>query len=492
MEQTLNLLDSTQLVIKMFPRGTAEAAEQAVKEGTKKEFLAELKATYKTLDLETKASIKEKLVTIKSEHEENLAKIETELAEALKRIEAEHASDDPEDKQLAKNREEATKGATIMAKRARIKETNRYYEAIKEEKLRRFDLHTEYHAIIKSVTGKSSFIENLRSSALENSANFNFKKAITNKKMWFNLIPLFMLILMIAMYAIASVATGYKGDLTDVINQGIFVAVVAVGAVYIYSSGGFDMSLGSAALMCAIVAAFVWNATHNAFLSFVLSVVLGAGLGIINAVLATLLGLPVMVMTLTMMNILNAISSAIIMKAGLIEPDAGLTDNAWIYAIYLAVFFLLLWAIFNYSKLGRRNKFIGSNKTAAKFNGIPLLASGIISFAISGIGLGICGYIFVSTRAGQSFDSNTVLGSVGLNVIIAIVFGGMTTSGGPKSKVSCAIIGAFFCVFLEQFFWAISAADFRFIAKGVVFLIVSLANMWDTRTKRLAAGGSIQ
>ena len=95
------------------------------------------------------------------------------------------------------------------------------------------------------------------------------------------------------------------------------------------------------------------------------------------------------------------------------------------------------------------------------------------------------------------YSATTVLGQVGLNVVIAIVFGGMTTSGGPKSKVSCAIIGAFFSVFLDEFFAALSTptfqvGDFSFMVKGAVFIIVSLANMWDTRTKMLASGGSIQ
>ena len=153
--------------------------------------------------------------------------------------------------------------------------------------------------------------------------------------------------------------------------------------------------------------------------------------------------------------------------------------------------------IFNYTKVGRRNKFIGSNKVAAKFNGINLMRAGIISFAISGLGLGICGFLFASSMSGSMYGASTVLGQVGLNVVIAIVFGGMTTSGGPKSKVSCAVIGAFFSVFLDEFFAAISTPDFQvgdysFMVKGAIFILISLANMWDTRTKMLASGGSIQ
>jgi ribose transport system permease protein len=99
--------------------------------------------------------------------------------------------------------------------------------------------------------------------------------------------------------------------------------------------------------------------------------------------------------------------------------------------------------------------------------------------------------------SGSMYGASTVLGQVGLNVVIAIVFGGMTTSGGPKSKVSCAVIGAFFSVFLDEFFAAISTpafqvGDYSYMVKGAIFILISLANMWDTRTKMLASGGSIQ
>ena len=123
------------------------------------------------------------------------------------------------------------------------------------------------------------------------------------------------------------------------------------------------------------------------------------------------------------------------------------------------------------------------------------LNSGRMDFSLGATGILAC--LFASSMSGSMYGASTVLGQVGLNVVIAIVFGGMTTSGGPKSKVSCAVIGAFFSVFLDEFFAAISTptfqvGDYSFMVKGAIFILISLANMWDTRTKMLASGGSIQ
>ncbi len=464
-------------------------AEQKTKD-LKQQLCSEIKEAYLEKDRELKQYIKDQLPVVKQNHIDNLKALEKNLKKDI----AEASEKNLDSKELRN----AKFGLETACKRAKIKEKNNYNDEIKELKLSRAFLHEEYTTLIGNVTGVVSPIESLKNKFLETKATFNLKVALTNKQFYVNLVPFFMLVLIIAAYFIGKSITGYAGDLGDVINNGIFVAVVATGAVFIYSQGGFDMSLGNASLMCATIAALTYNSTGNLALSLILAVVIGAGLGILNAILATMLNLPVMVMTLTMMNIIAAVHEAILGEhGGLITVNAGMKSEAWYFAIFLAAFFVICWLIFNYTKVGRRNKFIGSNKVAARFNGINLMRAGIISFAISGVGLGICGFLFASSMSGSKYGAATVLSQVGLNVVIAIIFGGMTTSGGPKSKVSCAIIGAFFSVFLDEFFAAISTptfqvGDYSFMVKGIIFILISLANMWDTRTKMLASGGSIQ
>lgn len=483
-------------------KGEELSKAKSLKEASKEEKIAfknQLKEFYLSEDKKLKEENEKNFVALKKQYEDEILKIEEEKKQNISEAEENFSQGKMNDE---KEHSDIVKGIITMAKRAKIKALNTYDENIKNEKLRRYDLQNEYVSIYKEMGLKSIGKDNLVNRYLEVKADINIRRTLTNKKTYINLVPLFMLILIIVAYYIGKSLTGYQGNLGDVINNGIFVAVVATGAVYIYSQGGFDMSLGSSSLTCAIIAALIWNATGNLWLSLILAVILGAGLGILNAVFATMLNLPVMVMTLTMMNILAAVNEAVLgNEGGLITVKSGLPRNAWVYAAILALFFIVCWTLFNYSKLGRRNKFIGSNKRAAKFNGIDLMKAGMVSFAISGIGLGLCGFLFVASNSldtgSGSFGATTVLGQVGLNVIIAIVFGGMTTSGGPKSKVSCAIIGAFFSVFLDEFFAAISTPSFQvgdycYMFKGLIFIIVSLANMWDTRTKNLASGGSIQ
>ena len=153
----------------------------------------------------------------------------------------------------------------------------------------------------------------------------------------------------------------------------------------------------------------------------------------------------------------------------------------WTILILFIVFCVIL---FNYTKIGRRNKMIGANPTCAKFSGISLMKAGMISFAVSGIGLGLCGFLYI-TQTG-SVNTGTALTSVGLNVIIAINLGGMPTSGGPKSRISAAIVGGFFCTILDQIFAAMGLTLWKYLVKGIVFLAATCLTSLGSRPKRLA------
>ena len=457
----------------------------------KKSLKEKIKEEYKVLLSSLSKEIEEELKNAEKARANSLASIEKTRVDGINNIESKFASLNENEKTLKENiveHDNAIKGINIVAKRARIKENNDYDLLLKDIKLKKLYLYNDYAMLLKAATGKESRLKNtINTMIIEKKATVTLKGIISNKTMWTNLVPLAMLIVAIAVFFIAKSITNYGGDLTNVINNGVFVAVVATGAVYIYSNGSFDMSLGPASLMCATVAGIVWNTTGNLVLALIISLCLGAILGVVNAVLANVLGLPVMVMTLTMLNILNSIHAVILQTQGNeLKIKEGMPAETIVYATYLVVFFLLCWSIFNYTKLGRRNKMIGSNATAAKFSGVSIMKAGIISFGISGLGLGIAGFLFTSYKSGSSFSTGTILDTIGLNVVIAIVFGGMTTSGGPRSRISCAIIGAFFCIFLDEIFRALGIADYRFLAKGIVFLVVSFFNMYSTRPKMLA------
>lgn len=448
-----------------------------------------IRKKYKERSAELNAVIAGQLKTCKSRHDEAVAVLDKELAEQLKAIDAkysEYTVEQRAEKQCQKEYKDEVSGVKTVHLRSIRKLNNDYDSEVVKIKSQQALLYQARNRSIAKVNGKKSDGQSLGTVYYNFKASFNFKKAVTNKILWKALAPLLVLLALFIAYVITCSITGYNMDIDNIIISGIYVAIVAVGAVFIYSQGAFDMSLGNATLVCAAVGIMTFAATGNIFLSFILCVFLGVVLGVVNAVLANVLKLPVMVMTLTMQSVLSAIYANITAdKGGYIEVTAmrGIGGMA-IKWIILIAFIALCVVLFNYTKIGRRNKMIGANSTCAKFSGISLMKAGIISFAISGIGLGLCGFLYI-TQMG-SVNTGTALTSVGLNVIIAINLGGMPTSGGPKSRISAAIIGGFFCTILDEMFAAMGLDIYRFLAKGVIFLIAVCLTSLGDRPKRLA------
>lgn len=449
----------------------------------------EIKRKHKERNAELAAVIAEQLEACKAKHNKEIAELDNGLAESLTAIEEKYSKFSVEQragKGCQKEYKDEVNGVKTVHLRSMRKLNNDYDQSVVTIKAQQALLYQARNKAVAKVNGKNSDGQSLGTVYYNFKSSFNPKKTLTNKNLWKSLAPLLVFIALFVAYVITCSITGYNMEIGNIIISGIYVAIVAVGAVFIYSQGAFDMSLGNATLVCAAVGIMSYAATGNIFLSFMLCVLLGVVLGVVNAVLANCLKLPVMVMTLTMQSVLSAIYANITSnKGGYIEVTAmrGIGGMAmkWIILIAFIVFCVVL---FNYSKIGRRNKMIGANATCAKFSGISLMKAGIISFAISGIGLGLCGFLYI-TQMG-SVNTGTALTSVGLNVIIAINLGGMPTSGGPKSRISAAIIGGFFCTILDEMFAAMGLDIYRFLAKGVIFLIAVCLTSLGDRPKRLA------
>ncbi len=457
----------------------------------KARLLSELNQKYTSASAQLKQTIAGQLACRRQKFAADKQALARQLEEKVSALNAQYAMLSVEERATAerqKAHKDAVSGEKIIVQRATIRLTDEFDLEMTRIKQQEALLETARSELACAISGrKFDAVSSMKVSLLNTKANLNVKRTLKNKAFWLNMLPFLMLISIVAAHWTACRITGYLFNLDTIITYGIYVAIVAIGGVFIYSQGAFDMSLGPAALMCAAMTGLVFNATQSIAIAMIVSVIFGICLGLVNAFLANCLKLPVMVMTLTMMNILSSTFATIAesQQGGYIVitgiGDHNSTALKW---ATLIVFGVLCFILFNYTKIGRRNKLIGSNATCAKFTGISIMKSGLISFAVSGIGLGLCGFLFAVEDA--KVNTGTLLDTVGLNVVIAISIGGMPTSGGPRSRISAAIVGAFFIIFLEQLFAALNLESYRYLAKGLIFLIVAFVNFYGMRTKRLA------
>ena len=83
----------------------------------------------------------------------------------------------------------------------------------------------------------------------------------------------------------------------------------------------------------------------------------------------------------------------------------------------------------------------------AALTGIPYNRYAIIAFVMAGLGVGLGAFLTIVYTPSVT---TTTASSIGMNIFVAIVFGGMPISGGARSKIYAAIVGGFSYIILNN------------------------------------------
>jgi len=258
--------------------------------------------------------------------------------------------------------------------------------------------------------------------------------------------------------------------------------------------GSFDISLGASTLFSATMGVMTYNATGSFALMIVVIFGVAIGCSLLSSVLASVFHIPVFVTTVAMMSVLTAVASQIISVNGgalggisipssLVKP----LDTIPFKLAMLASYGALCIFVFNFTKVGRRLKFLGGNANCAKLSGIRADRYAIAAFVMAGIGVGLGAFL---TLVYTPSVTATTAGGIGMNVIVAIVFGGMPISGGPRSRIYSALMGGFSYILLNNILKMVISGNAGYgisqIVSAVFFLAVVYITGMNYRTKLLA------
>ena len=321
-------------------------------------------------------------------------------------------------------------------------------------------------------------------------------KSYKRKQLLITLLPAAALVVLMVVFCSLVNGMGYRLDiyLKKILNEGVVLAVVATGAIFIYSLGSFDISLGASTLFSATLGVMAYNATGS--FGLMIAVIFGVAIGcsLLSSVLASVFHIPVFVTTVAMMSVLSAVASQIISVNGgavggisipsqLVKP----LDNVTFKLLMLGAYAALCIFVFNFTKIGRRLKFQGGNPVCAKLSGIQVNKYAIIAFVMAGIGVGLGAFL---TLVYTPSVTATTAGGIGMNVIVAIVFGGMPISGGPRSRIYSALMGGFSYILLNNILKMVVSGNTGYgvsqIVSAVFFLAVVFVTGLNYRTKLLA------
>ena len=316
-----------------------------------------------------------------------------------------------------------------------------------------------------------------------------------NKKMMISALPFVALVVLLAVFCGIVSSKGYRLDMNIkiVFNEGIVLSIVATGAIFIYTLGSFDISLGAATLFAATLGVLTYNATENFALMIIVILLAGIVCSLVNSVLASIFHIPVFVTTVAMMSVLSAIASQIITTkggavGGISIPSEVVKhlDNSAFKIGVLVIWVAICVFVFDYTKFGRREKFVGGNPICAQLSGIKYNTYAILGFLLAGVGVGIGAFM---TLVYTPSVTTTTAGDIGMNIMVAIVFGGMPISGGARSKIYAAVVGGFSYIVLNNILDLLidstSGYGITQIVSAVFFLIIVYVASVNYRSQTL-------
>ncbi len=226
------------------------------------------------------------------------------------------------------------------------------------------------------------------------------------------------------------------------IQQTIALSLICIGGVFTYTLGGLDVSLGASLGLCTLIEAVVINATGSLLLGFFLAILLAVSFGVFNGYASIKLHLPTIVTSLFLMFIGNGLQTLITMQTDTIKVAYNFKlfkDKTFQIAVLSGVF-LIAFYLYRFTKVGKYLRAMGANRKCAEQAGVSLVKYQLIAYMIIGICIAISS-LFVLGRTGSS---SRVTGSgYHMEVMIALILGGMPLSGGMKSRLSAAIVGPF-------------------------------------------------
>lgn len=312
------------------------------------------------------------------------------------------------------------------------------------------------------------------------------RRKIIESRLFSQLMPVILLLALVALFANLTKGSFVSAkSIKIIVEQALIVGTVATGAAFIFASGNVNLAMGATTVLTATLAGMIYNATGSVPLMILAAIAVAVVIMIASVLLSTALGVGVLFVTFVMMSLLSALQQSILGGSTISLPYEmirSLADRIFMY-IAFALYFLCCAVLFHSTAIGRALKFIGTNDVCAEQTGISKNKYMLIAFLIAGIGSGI-GACLVIARSG-SIGVNTQT-SLNMDVMLALVLGGMSVFGGSRSNVYAGIVGSLTVCVLNQGMVMIGVdAQIIQAIRGIIF--IALVTVSQTRPKGLPA-----
>jgi len=236
----------------------------------------------------------------------------------------------------------------------------------------------------------------------------------------------------------------------DILKNGSYVMLLAMGMTLVIATGGVDLSVG-AVMAISGAAAAVLISKHEAPFAIVLaaSIAIALAAGLWNGILVAIFRIQPLVATLVLMVAGRGV--AMLITEGFRPTITGqyyaydefvYIGNGFLFKLpfavtIVAVMFALSVLLTRKTAIGMFIESVGDNDTASRYSGVNARAVKLMVYTFAGLCAGIAGLIYTSNiRTGDPSKTGLYLE---LDAIMAVVIGGTALTGGRFSLLGSTI-----------------------------------------------------
>lgn len=277
-------------------------------------------------------------------------------------------------------------------------------------------------------------------------------------------------------------------NMLQVLRQICINALLAFGMTFVLIIGGIDLTVGSVVAISGVSIVMLLNTGMPLPVAFLLSLLIGSLIGVINGSIIAFTGMPPFIVTLSLQGAIRGVAYVITdgRSVSCENEVFNAIGNGYFLGIPLPIYIvalvmILISVILYYTRFGRRMYAVGGNVTAAQFSGIHVKRITVWVYIISGTLSALAGIILASRMysgqpaSGQAYESDA---------IAAAVLGGTSFNGGIGT-IGGTLIGALVIGFLTNGLNLLHISSYvQMIIKGIVIIGAVGIDILKNRNKK--------
>ncbi|MEV6344000.1 ABC transporter permease [Actinoplanes sp. NPDC051851] len=307
------------------------------------------------------------------------------------------------------------------------------------------------------------------------------------------LVLLGVIALLWAALAVTTPAFLTAGSLQPLLVATAPIALVGAGMTIVIITGGIDVSVGAAMMVCSVITAkALVGAEVSLGVAVLLAIVAGGLLGLINGVLIAYGRVHAIIITFGTANLFTFLGLRIF-GSGTVNGIPGTlaffgrgpegrtlgVPHAFLLTVLITA---AIWWYLRHTAGGRHFFAIGGDPVAARLAGVRVQRRVLLAYVLTGllVGLGAC---FLIAQGTSTLDQSVGSGRE-LAVIAAVVIGGTSIMGG-RGSVLGTLLGALLVQSVSsgvtQLGWKSQLSD---LFVGIFIIVAVGADLLRARTRR--------